>query len=109
MTCLVHLIMGGREIAARLLAADLHVVVKHTMYFCWHIVTIAIAGLAIGFAVAATGRSNQDLAWFMAIGSGLFCILNIALIIKFGLNWRHHPQWLLFLPGFVFGLAGLLA
>lgn len=109
LTCLIHLVLGGREIARPLLAADgLRRVPKYTAYYCWHLVTITLAGLALAFAVAARPDGSRDLALFATGGAALFAAWSLGMIARFRLRPWHFPQWALFLPITALGLAGLL-
>lgn len=108
-TCLVHLLAGGREIARPLLDAQgLRTVPRLTSYYCWHLVTIALAGLCLAFAAAATGAS-RDLALAATLFAALSAALNLGLILRFRLPFWHFPQWALFVPIAASGLAGLAA
>jgi hypothetical protein len=107
-TTLIHLVLGGREIATPLLAADrLHPVPKFTMYYCWHLVTIVLAAQALAFGLAATGQGSRDLAVFATAGAALFCLWSLAMIGLFRLRIAHFPQWALFAAITVSGAIGL--
>lgn len=108
-TFLVHLVLGGREIARPLLAADLQAKPKYTSYYCWHMVTITIAAVALAFALAALPGRTGDLALFATGLSLLFLLWNIVMIVSRRLRFLHYPQWSLFLPGTLLGIVGLMA
>lgn len=108
-TCGLHVIAGGREAARPLLASlDLDRVAKYTNYYCWHLVTITIAALAIAFATAAFPATSQSLAVFATGASFAFALLNLVMIARFRLPLREFGQWVLFLAIALLGLTGLL-
>ncbi|MCP4561198.1 MAG: hypothetical protein GY873_01485 [Bosea sp.] len=108
MTTLIHVILGGRHIAAPLLAAErLHAVPKFTMYYCWHLVTIMLAALALAFGLVATGHGSRDLALFATAGAALFCLWGLGMIGLFRLRIAHFPQWVLFAAITASGTIGL--
>ncbi|CAN7277249.1 hypothetical protein [Bosea sp. LjRoot237] len=107
-TTLIHVILGGRHVAAPLLATErLHAAPKFTMYYCWHLVTIVLAALALAFGLAATGRGSRDLALFATVGATLFCLWGLAMVGLFRLRIAHFPQWALFAAIAVSGTIGL--
>ena len=107
-TTLIHIVLGGRFVAAPLLAAErLHAVPKFTMYYCWHLVTIMLAALALAFGLAATGQGSRDLALFATAGAALFCLWSLGMIGLFRLRIAHFPQWALFAAITVSGTIGL--
>lgn len=107
-TTLIHAILGGRHVATPLLAVErLHPVPKFTMYYCWHLVTIVLAALALAFGLVATGLGSRDLALFATVGAALFCLWGLAMIGLFGLRIAHFPQWTLFAAIAVSGTIGL--
>lgn len=107
-TFLTHVFLGGREVAAPLLRSELRAIPKFTSYYCWHMVTITIAALALAFVLAGLPGGSRELALFATALSVLFMLWNLALIATQRLRLFHFPQWLLFLPGSVLGTAGLL-
>ncbi|WP_029029306.1 hypothetical protein [Salinarimonas rosea] len=108
-TALVHLLAGGAHIARPLLRGDgLHPAVRDTHYFCWHLVTIALGGVALAYALAAGGRASLELAVAATVFSGAAAILNVVLGVRGGhWPWR-MPQWAFFLVTTVLGTYGLL-
>lgn len=107
-TTLIHFVLGGREVAAPLLATErLHSVPKFTMYYCWHLVTIVLAALALAFGLVATGRGSRDLALFATGGAALFCLWSLGMIGLFRLRIAYFPQWALFAAISVSGMIGL--
>ncbi|HEV7339644.1 MAG TPA: hypothetical protein VGO06_26995 [Bosea sp. (in: a-proteobacteria)] len=107
-TTVVHAWLGGREIARPLLDAErLRNVPKYTMYYCWHLVTIILAGQALAFALAASGQGSRDLAVFATAGAGLFALWSLCMIGGLRLRLAHFPQWALFAPMAACGALGL--
>ena len=107
-TTLIHAVLGGRHVAAPLLAAErLHAVSKFTMYYCWHLMTIVLAALALAFGLAATGHGSCDLALFATAGAALFCLWSLGMIGLFRLRIAHFPQWALFAVITLSGAIGL--
>ncbi|PTX55457.1 hypothetical protein C8N43_0094 [Litoreibacter ponti] len=104
---IVHVFVGGREIARPFVAAtELAPVVKHTQYLCWHFTTVAIACMAAFFGIASmTGLAAYAVAaTALALG---FCVVGIGLVAVLGEAHTRLPQGWLFLPVAGLGLAGL--
>ncbi|MET1415911.1 hypothetical protein ABVF61_26810 [Roseibium sp. HPY-6] len=106
-TCLIHTFLGGREIAVPLLnATGLGPVPKYVSYYCWHIATIALAAMAIMFAVAAAYPQSWELGWTATGLAVSFCLLGVALPPLKKQSYKAMPQGWLFLPIACFGIAG---
>ncbi len=108
--CWVHVVMGGKDIARPLLdSADLKPIAKYTNYYCWHLVTIMIAGLGAMFLLSAYWPEAYILAGAGAVFAGLFSLWNIALYLWKREKLRHWydlPQWVLFAPVAILGTIG---
>ncbi len=106
--CGLHINFGRIETSKALLEApDLKTVPKFTAYYCWHLVSITLAGMALAFWIAAGDQGARPLAVFATFGSGSFAIWSLSMIAIFKLRVWHFPQWALFLPVAVLGLLGL--
>ncbi|MGJ8612368.1 MAG: hypothetical protein ACSHWY_14795 [Octadecabacter sp.] len=104
LSCLIHTFLGGPEIARPLLASnDIHDVPKYVNYYCWHLVTMTIAAMAVGFVWAAIDPTQTGLAWMWTVMAVLFMLWSLALIRLKRQNIWHMPQWTLF------GLISVLA
>ena len=109
-TGLLHLFVGGPETVPALLAVkDLRKMSKFTTYYCWHLVSITLFGIAIAFFIAARDATETTLAVFATTGAGMFAAWSLTMIAIFRLKKWHFPQWALFLPSMALGIAGLLA
>jgi hypothetical protein len=96
-TCATHITVGGRFIARPLLdARDITAIAKATNYYCWHLVTLAILGMAAAFGWAAW-RGAREFAVFATAEAAAFCALNVALFLAFRQGPLKMPQWALFL------------
>jgi len=92
-----HLVFGGREIVRPLLRhAALPPVVTLTHYYCWHMVTITLAGLIGAYTYAALAPDGHALAVVATLLSGLFCLWGLALVLWKRQRHRDMPQWILF-------------
>lgn len=106
--CLTHLILGGREIVRPFLAVEkMPAIARYTMYYCWHLVTITLVGMALAFVLAAQPGGSRDLALFATVGAASFAALNIGMNLRLRLSFVRHPQGFLFLPVAALGIAGL--
>lgn len=106
--CLIHLILGGRDIVRPFLASKhLPPGLRYTMYFCWHLVSLSLAGMAAAFLVAARPGGPTSLAAFATVGAAGFALLNFAMNARLRLSFAQHPQGFLFVPVAAFGAAGL--
>ncbi len=102
----VHLFIGGREVARPLRAADLPDLVRDTQYLCWHFTTVAIVGMSAMFGLAAvTGETAYAVAGTL-LAAG-FAVTGIGLIAAIGQSHARFPQGWLFVPVAAFGLVGL--
>jgi hypothetical protein len=93
----IHFFIGGREIARPLLRqGTLTPVVTLTHYYCWHLVTITLVGLAGAFGYASLAPDGRVLAIFATVAAGLFSVWGLALVIWQAQRHRDMPQWMLF-------------
>lgn len=107
--CLVHLFLGGREIARPLLSAgSLAPTVRHTQYLCWHFTSVTIAVMAgLFFAAAQSGVTALATAGTL-LAAGFF-VTGVGLVWGLGESHLRLPQGWLFLPVAGLGIAGHLA
>ncbi|PSM48922.1 hypothetical protein C7Y66_12155 [Chroococcidiopsis sp. CCALA 051] len=109
-TFLAHLFWGGREVVIPLLdASDLQEIPKLTMYYCWHIVTIALLFLTCTYAWAALLPTNIPLALAATSISAACALLNVGLITLRRLKPLDYPQWVFFIPITLLGFLGLFS
>ncbi len=103
----VHLFMGGREIARPLRESDaLAPVVRDTQYLCWHFTSASIAAIALFFLLAAL-RAEPTFAVAGTILSAAFTVIGVGLVKPLGQSFAVLPQGWLFLPITLLGLWGL--
>ncbi|QNP47402.1 hypothetical protein [Diaphorobacter aerolatus] len=108
-TCGLHVFMGGKEAAGPLLkSSELDPIAKFTNYYCWHLVTIVIAGLAVAFAYSCLAASGNDVALLATALAALFAAWSVGMIAIFRLPPLQFAQWALFLPISLLGLIGSL-
>ena len=104
-TFLIHVVAGGRLIARPLLAArDLPRVPRLTVYYCWHMVSLLLLGMAAALAWAAL-RPNPALVVLTGLLAGAFAALSLGLIAAYRVRPWQMPQWALFL--LIAALSGL--
>ncbi|MEM7436613.1 MAG: hypothetical protein AAF436_15760 [Myxococcota bacterium] len=95
----LHVWLGGRDIARPLLrATNLAPVAKYTSYYCWHLVTIVLYGMAAGFAVAAFVPESRALVAFLALMATAFSVWGFVLLKTQRRSLAQHPQGALFVP-----------
>jgi hypothetical protein len=104
-TCLAHVFLGGRLFAAPLLASDLHSPVKHTNYFCWHLVTAVV--MAGAFLRAAFAAEAREAAIAGAALAGTFLAVNVIQNLSQRLSFSRRPQGAFFLVTVALAGAGL--
>lgn len=105
--CLTHLVLGGREIVRPFLAVEkMPGIARYTLYYCWHLVTITLFGMALAFLMAAQVGGARELAVFASLGAASFAALNFAMNWRLGLSFARHPQGFLFLPVAALGAVG---
>jgi len=93
----IHFFAGGREAVRPLLLQNtLPPVVTLTHYYCWHLVTIMLVGLAGAFGYASLAPDGLVLAVFATVAAGLFAVWGFALVLWQAQRHRDMPQWMLF-------------
>lgn len=108
-TFLVHTFIGGRVIAAPLLAAgSLARVPRYTVYYCWHMVTLLLAAMAVALGWSAL-HANVALTVLMLVLALGFAGLSLALVLRFRVSPWHLPQWTFFVVIAALTAAGLWA
>ena len=108
-TLLIHVFAGGPTVAAPLLAArDIPETPKLTNYYCWHIVTITLIAMSVGFAIPAfaPGETTSALTWTLI--AAVFALWSIALFLWKKMPPLALPQWILFTPIAALGVWGMI-
>lgn len=108
LTWAIHTFIGSREIAAPLMRSDLAGVPKYTVYYCWHVVTLVLFAMALGFAYAACVPASIALGVFLTVLSGAFMAWSLALVVTGERTALELPQWSLFAAITGAGVVGVL-
>ena len=109
LSALLHLFAGGPQIAGPLLRSkDIHDVPKFVNYYCWHLVSITLVAMCVGFLWPAFDPSQTGLAMMWTVVAVAFCLWSIGLVIWKRQNPWYMPQWLLFAVVSVPAIIGLL-
>jgi len=112
-TAAIHIVLGGADVAAPLLASSLALEPRLVLYACWHGISVALilsaGGLFIGalprFAAGGRMLVLAISLWWLAFAAVF--LLVIAAGPGDGLLWR-LPQWMLLTPVGLLGLVGAL-
>ncbi|MEN0067752.1 MAG: hypothetical protein AAGA48_36825 [Myxococcota bacterium] len=105
-TWALHTFVGGPAIAGPLLESDLPPVSRYTNYYCWHLVTLVLMAMAVGYGYAALNPDGADIAALLTALAVAFAGWSGLLVATTGRTAWELPQWSLFLAVSVAGLAG---
>lgn len=112
-TAAIHVLAGGDDVAAPLLATALDPTLKFTLYAVWHMATLSLLMSAGGWLYCLRAPSGPPekrlLGQFIAmlwIGFGLVFLAVILAFPEHQLLWK-LPQWLLLLPTGLLAICGL--
>jgi len=94
---LVHLFLGGRQVAAPLRSSDLPEVVRATAWMCWHMVTAVLFLLPVLAAWGALTAAPGSILAALVLNLGLV-VAGVAAKVVLGVSWATLPQGLLFVP-----------
>ena len=111
-TAAVHLVAGGRGIAAPLLESSLAEVPRITMYGVWHLVSLVLALSGAALLLAARPHALAPARWMVAFIGLLWLgfggvVLGVAALQPGSGWWLKLLQWLLLLPVGALALAAL--
>ena len=106
---LVHFFMGGREVAKPLLDSEtMEPVPKFVLYYCWHLVSLAILQLSGVFLYAGLVAGPGELAILGTVIAAGFSLLGIAIPPVAKVSYLQMPQGWLFVPIVLLGVMGLI-
>ncbi|MEO1688429.1 MAG: hypothetical protein AAFU61_11040 [Pseudomonadota bacterium] len=103
----VHVIAGGRDVAAPLLRAPLSEAQKFTAYFAWHMASLSLAALAAGFLWAALRPEAAEVGAAATVLSAGYALLGLGMGRLPAGRFRDLPQGWLFVPVAALGALGL--
>jgi len=107
-TFVVHTFVGGVYVARPLLEDQaLPRASKWLNYYCWHVTTILILGMASAFAYCAVHPEHLDLVVFMSALAAALSILSAAVAVKGRIHPLRFPSTSLFALSAVLGGTGL--
>lgn len=108
-TWAIHTFVGGPEVATPLLASELNPVPRYTAYYCWHIVTLVLAAMALAFAYAAVVPNEVGIAVMSTALSVAFAAWSVGLVLSARRRFYELPQWTFFVLIAGAGGVGLFA
>ncbi len=109
-TALVHIVVGGKQIAQPLMSSELDSIVKFTMYACWHLVSVSLALSSATLLASGTGLlTSRELVAFVSVSWILFGLvfLVVTLAVAKPSGPFRFPQWTLLIPVGLLGLWGI--
>jgi len=107
-TWALHTFLGGPEAAGPLLESEMDPVAKYTNYYCWHLTTLVLFAMALGFAYSAFFPAGIDIAIFLTLLSACFGAWSLVLVAMSKRKLVELPQWSLFAAIACAGLVGVI-
>lgn len=108
-TFTVHTFIGGPRVAGPLLATThLPIASKWLNYYCWHLATVFLLAMSMGFAYVALHPDRPELAVFLSVISATLSALSAAVAIKGRINPFRFPSTSLFAAVSALSAAALL-
>ena len=108
-TWAIHTFVGELTIVRPFVSATgLDPVPKWTQFYCWHLVTLTLAAMALGLAYAAFEPAANDVALLIAILALAFGAFGLLLPSRVGQHFATMPQGLLLMPIGLVALVGVL-
>ncbi len=105
---LLHFFMGGREVARPLLNSnELSKTCQFTNYYCWHLVTISLALIAVVFSLHLYSPLSTDLILAVSTLMLLYGLWSLMMIVVHKLNPLQFGQWTVLVPIGVLGFCGV--
>jgi len=113
LTTIVHIFVGGADIAGPLLASTLAAEPRLTLYAVWHMVSVALALSAVALFIGSLPRHAQAARYLVLFVSALWCafgavVLTVAAAQAEVIWFLKLPQWVLLLPVGMLGFWGSL-
>lgn len=110
-TAVVHVFVGGEDVAVPLLASPLTGTLKWTLYVVWHMVSVVLALSAVVLFVGAMPRHAGPSRYLVRFVSALWCAFGVLFLLVAAMQpdsggFLALPQWALLLPVGVLGLLG---
>lgn len=110
-TAAVHVVAGGADVVAPLLASSMAGEPKLTLYAVWHMVSVALALSALALLLASLPQHRLPARYLVLFVSVLWCAFGVVFltiaVMQPEAGWLFRlPQWVLLLP---VGLLGLWA
>lgn len=105
---LVHIFVGGKQVARPLLASDADPLVLQTLYLCWHLTSVTIAVVAILFGMAAWLATPAYGVAALILAAG-FALVGIGVVPLRDWSYKIVPQGWLFVPVVALAALGLWA
>lgn len=107
-TFCVHTFIGGPRVAGPLLTSHhLPPASKWLNYYCWHIATVLLFSMSIGYGYVAMHPDRPELAVFLTGLSMALSALSAAVAMKGRINPLRFPSTSLFMTIFILGCAAL--
>lgn len=110
-TAAVHVLAGGQDVAAPLLASSMAAAPKLTLYAVWHMVSAVLAMSVPALFIGSLPRHARAARYLVLFVSALWCAFGLVFLGLIALlperGWLFKlPQWILLLPVGLLGLWG---
>lgn len=97
MTLMIHICLGGPETIDPLFASgEMPEQARFTLYYVWHLASILIGFLVIGFALVWRDPSNYQLAGVLTGIAIAAAVWDLFMVSIFSLSPITYGQWILF-------------
>lgn len=107
-TFYVHTFIGGPRVAGPLLSTNsLPPASKWLNYYCWHMATVILFSMSIGYGYVAMNPNRPELAVFLTGLSLVFSLLSATIALKGKINPFRFPSTSLFMAIFLLGSSAL--
>lgn len=110
-TTAVHVLAGGPDVAAPLLASSMAGEPKLTLYAVWHMASVVLAMSVPALIVGSLPRHARAARYLVLFVSALWCAFGLVFLCVVAIQpesgWLFKlPQWVLLLPVGLLGLWG---